>query len=103
MALERDADTVDKILPTPDREYDRIMNERYDEDAGRSNFAAFLLGGIVIAGGLLAFLYYDTANLSRDDGLTTGSITRTLPREETQAPPALRVPVNPQSGKVSAE
>ena len=51
-----------------------MSNDLYDDDAGRSNFSAFLLGGMVIAGGLLGFLYYDTDNLSQRDGLTTGSI-----------------------------
>lgn len=51
-----------------------LSNDLYERDTGRSNFAAFLLGGVVIAGGLLGFLYYDTDNLSQRDGLTTGSL-----------------------------
>ena len=50
----------------------------YETDRERSHFGAFLMGGMVVAGGLLAFLYYDTDNLNgmgtRD--LTTGSINR---------------------------
>ena len=37
----------------------------YDRDTGGSNFLAFLIGGLVIAVGLLAFLFYDGGN-SRD-------------------------------------
>ena len=55
----------------------------YDRDTGGSNFLAFLIGGLVIAVGLLAFLFYDGGN-SRDV-TTTGSTT---PRIERPASPA---------------
>lgn len=53
---------------------DRI-EDGYDRETGRSDFVAFLLGGVVIAGGLLGFLYYD-GDSSRRDVLTTGSISQ---------------------------
>jgi hypothetical protein len=45
---------------------------------GRSHFGAFLMGGVVVAGGLLAFLYYDTDNLNgrANNDLTTGGISQ---------------------------
>jgi hypothetical protein len=50
----------------------------YEPDRERSHFGAFLMGGLVVTGGLLAFLYYDTDNLNRraNSDLTTGSIIR---------------------------
>lgn len=98
MALAREIRPQDDklIIPTVTSK-DRMIYDRAEEGRGRSNFTAFLLGGVVIAGGLLGFLYYDTDNLSRDDALTTGSITQSAPREPTQSPPALRIPVQPQS------
>lgn len=55
-----------------------------EPEPGRSNFTAFLIGGVVIALGLLAFLFYDGANTGREVN-TTGS---TAPRLEAPAPPA---------------
>src|SRR3954470_22398062 len=63
----------------------------YDRDTGGSNFLAFLIGGLVIAVGLLAFLFYDGGN-GRDVS-TTGSTT---PRIERPASPAVPMtPANP--------
>ena len=97
MALIREIRQSDdrQIIPAVNSD-ERIAYGLEATDSGRSNFAAFLLGGVVIAGGLLAFLYYDTDNLNRDDFLTTGSITQSAPRE-MQSPPALRIPVQPQT------
>ncbi|HEY8565409.1 MAG TPA: hypothetical protein VIL65_07910 [Beijerinckiaceae bacterium] len=53
----------------------------YENSRGGSNFLAYLIGGLVIAVGLLAFLFYDGG--SRDVS-TTGS---TAPRVETPASP----------------
>lgn len=64
---------------------DRIIDDYDDTDTGRSNFVAFLLGGVVIAGGMLAFLYYDGDTMSTRD-ITTGSIVpleRSAPAPET--------------------
>src|SRR5215203_6084530 len=44
----------------------------YDRDTSGSNFLAFLIGGLVIAVGLLAFLFYDGGNTR--DVTTTGSL-----------------------------
>src|SRR3954466_11654913 len=60
----------------------------YDRDTGGSNFLAFLIGGLVIAVGLLAFLFYDGGN-SRDVTTTRS----TTPRIERPASPA--TPVTP--------
>lgn len=82
MALDKD-----QVYDIPGMRLDvqpeeRVANDLYDRDTGRSNFVAFLLGGVVIAGGLLAFLYYDSDNLASRDVPTTGSIGRM----ETAAP-----------------
>jgi hypothetical protein len=62
----------------------------YDRDTGGSNFLAFLIGGLVIAVGLLAFLFYDGGN-SRDVTVT-GSTT---PRIERPAGPSPMTPPAP--------
>lgn len=54
--------------------HDKIVDELYEKDTGRSNFVAFLLGGVVVAGSMLAFLYYDSDSYLTRDALTTGSI-----------------------------
>ena len=50
-----------------------------DRDTGSSNFMAFLIGGLVIAIGLLAFLFYDGGSSTNRDVSTTGSTTRSAP------------------------
>ena len=66
--------------PFPDtiiaRDEDRFFSEDMAQDTGRSNFAAFLLGGVVVAGGMLAFLYYDADSPGRGQDITTGSLGR---------------------------
>ena len=63
----------------------------YDRDSldserrGGSNFWAFLIGGLVIALGLMAFLFYDGGSTTGRDVSTTGSTT---PRVETPARPS---------------
>ena len=61
--------------------YDR---DTVGSDRGGSNFWAFLVGGLVIAIGLLAFLFYDGGSTTGRDVNTTGSTT---PRVETPARP----------------
>lgn len=95
MALDRDMRRSDPTIVAPVGAQKRLGYDHGERDTGRSNFAAFLLGGVVISGGLLAFLYYDTDNLSRGDSLTTGSITQSVSRDGPQAPPVLRIPVQP--------
>ena len=65
MALHRDEDH--DTLPSDLRDDDRPGEYLYDSDDGRSNFVAFLLGGVVITGGLLTFLYYDTGTLQASE------------------------------------
>ena len=90
---------MDRDTTTYDRE-----PQVYDRDTGGSNFLAFLIGGLVIAIGLLAFLFYDGGSTNRDVSTTSS----TTPRIETPAspsPPAARpsapsgapsAPSNPQ-------
>ena len=74
------------------------MNSAYDrgtvvydrDDTGGSNFLAFLIGGLVIAVGLLAFLFYDGGN-SRDV-TTTGSTTPRIERPASPATPMAPAP-----------
>lgn len=78
----------EQIRPGPSTQFDvsdRTLDGYEEADTGRSNFVAFLLGGVVIAGGLLAFLYYDSDTMSTRD-ITTGSIVpleRSAPAPET--------------------
>ena len=72
---------------------DRIADDLYERETGNSNFVAFLLGGVVIAGGMLAFLYYDTGNLNPRDDLTTGSIVR---MEAPSQAPSIKIPMQPR-------
>src|SRR5215204_6692752 len=55
------------------------VTSTYDRDTvsdrGGSNFWAFLVGGLVIAIGLLAFLFYDGGSTGGRDVSTTGSTT----------------------------
>ena len=64
------------------------VTSTYDRDTvsdrGGSNFWAFLVGGLVIAIGLLAFLFYDGGSTTSRDVSTTGSTT---PRVESPARP----------------
>lgn len=61
----------------------------YDAEDDRSHVGAFLMGGLVVAGGLLAFLYYDGENPNGrgTNELTTGSISRS----DAPAVPNLRL------------
>jgi hypothetical protein len=101
MAINHDPDLAGRdstTMHTPgstmtDRDpatYDREPRV-YDRDTGGSNFLAFLIGGLVIAIGLLAFLFYDGGQSSRDV-TTTGSTT---PRIEAPASPSAPAPSTP--------
>ena len=62
----------------------------YDRDTHRgSNTLAYLIGGLVLALGLLAFLFYDGGS---DEPTTTGTVTTT---ERPVTPPTAVVPVTP--------
>ncbi|MBZ6074741.1 hypothetical protein [Microvirga puerhi] len=65
-------------------------SEVYDSDARGSNTLAYLIGGLVIALGLLAFLFYDGGNR---DVSTTGSTTA----PQTQTAPAAPSSPNPST------
>ncbi len=68
------------------------LNTTYDRDTleadrrGGSNFWAFLIGGLVIALGLMAFLFYDGG--STRDVTTTGSTTPSVERPASPSAPA---------------
>ncbi len=86
MALGRESELVDPTPAMRARRDDRLTGDHpFDGDAGHSNFAAFVLGGVVIAGGMLGFLYYDSGATDRGYGLTTGSLAP-VERRETASP-----------------
>jgi hypothetical protein len=115
MAIDRDPNMPssgstmpqhDSTLPTHDTlgttgtpSYDRDSGV-YDRDRGGSNFLAFLIGGLVIAIGLLAFLFYDGGSTTGRDVNTTGSTTPRLEAPATptspSAPATPTPPANPQ-------
>lgn len=80
-------------------------NEIYEPEARGSNTLAYLIGGLVIALGLLAFLFYDGG--SRDvstTGSTTAPQTQTAPAapsspktDSTTAPSAPSAPATPSA------
>lgn len=72
----------------------------YGVEPERSNLPAFLMGGIVVAGGLLAFLYYDTDRLDPGGNLdlTTGSISRAAPSAGGTVPSIRLAPAAPKDG-----
>ena len=113
MAMDRNDDLAmthpntmaDRDMPLDNTGMNRGLDREtvYDRDGtGGSNFLAFLIGGLVIAVGLLAFLFYDGGN-SRDE-TTTGSTTPRIERPATPAAPAAPAvtapsapaPANPQ-------
>ncbi len=69
------------------------------DSRGGSNFLAFLIGGLVIAVGLLAFLFYDGGN-SGDVNTTGSTATQSAPATpsspSTTAPASPARPANPQ-------
>jgi hypothetical protein len=79
--------------------YDRDSGT-YDRATGGSNFWAFLIGGLVIAIGLLAFLFYDGGSTTGRDVSTTSSTTPRLEAPATPSPPSAPAtpsrPANPQ-------
>ena len=85
MDMDRDNLTTNRTETV----YDRDTTD-YDRDRGGSNFLAFLIGGLVIAVGLLAFLFYDGGT---NEPATTGSTT-TMERPTT-APTTPSTPTSP--------
>jgi hypothetical protein len=95
MALDRSDNLGNTGSDFELRDDDRFAG--YDAAPERSHLGAFLMGGVVVAGGLLAFLYYDTDNLNERpiNDLTTGSISRS---EAPASLPSLRLsPSNPDA------
>ncbi len=97
MAIDRDPNLTTGESPMLDRDPNMTgtgMNTletgttSYDRDGGGSNFMAFLIGGIVIAIGLLAFLFYDGGSTTGRDVNTTSSTTPRLEAPATPVPPA---------------
>lgn len=92
MALNPD-DKLGNNVPEFELRDDDRFTDYDDEGSERSSFAAFLMGGVVVAGGLFAFLLYDTAALNGQqnrDLLTTGSISR-IESPATAAVPSIRL------------
>jgi hypothetical protein len=98
-----DMDRDDNLSPTRTNTVSDRDTRIYDRDTGGSSFLAFLIGGLVIAVGLLAFLFYDGGNTR--DVTTTGSVTPRIERPATDlggtptmpsraTPPS--APANPQ-------
>jgi hypothetical protein len=73
--------------------YDRETRV-YDRDRRGSNTLAYLIGGLVIALGLLAFLFYD--GQGADEVTTTGTVTEAPATPgATTAPPPTTEPATP--------
>ena len=68
--------------------YDREA-QVYDRNSGGSNTLAYVIGGLVVALGLLAFLFYDGG--SRDVS-TTSSVGTQTERPAAPMPPAVTNP-----------
>ncbi|MGO4704303.1 hypothetical protein AB4072_00800 [Microvirga sp. 2MCAF38] len=84
MAIDRDPNNYDR---------DRDI---YDLEGRRSNTLAYLIGGLVLALGLLAFLFYG----GNRDVTTTGTITP--PQTQTTPPaPMQSKPVAPPASPLS--
>lgn len=92
---DRDTMTTTGVNSTYDTE-----SRTYGRDSGGSNFMAFLIGGLVIAIGLLAFLFYDGGSTTGRDVNTTSSTTPRIQAPATPATPSTPAspsrPANPQ-------
>ncbi len=110
MSMDRDPNLYDRDATTPGQGtgmHDNIMNtvhdretRVYDRDTPRgSNTLAYLIGGLVLALGLLAFLFYD--GNSTGDVSTTGSTSTQTERSgggaggSTMTPAAPAAPAAP--------
>ncbi len=108
MAMDRNDDlgmTRPNMMADRDPALDSTrMNSAYDrdtqvydrDDTGGSNFLAFLIGGLVIALGLMAFLFYDGGSTTGRDVNTTSSTTPRLEAPASPSAPATPRPANPQ-------
>lgn len=86
----------DPLLDTPPTLQDRETRV-YDRDMPRkSNTLAYLIGGLVLALGLLAFLFYDgnrTGDVSTTGSTSTQTERPAAPMGTTPATPAPAAPV----------
>jgi hypothetical protein len=82
MAMDRDPNTYNRDSQVSDRE------------TRGSNTLAYLIGGLVIALGLLAFLFYDGGNR---DVSTTGSTTAPQTQSSPSTGGATTAPATPTS------
>lgn len=64
MALNNDIGNLDRDVAGFDPEI-------YANDTGRSNFTSFLIGGVVVASGMMAFLFYDGGTIGQARDTTT--------------------------------
>lgn len=83
--LGMNATTTGKTSPGPVVE---------DRRTGRSNLMAYLIGGLVIAGGLLAFLFYDGSNR---DVNTTSSTQGPVQAPASPSAPGTTSPTTPSA------
>ena len=74
--------------------YDRETRV-YDRDTRGSNTLAYLIGGLVLALGLLAFLFYDGSG--RDVSTTASTGTQTERPAGSTAPTAPAAPTSPSA------
>lgn len=96
MGMDRDPNVYDRDTTVANRDTTVV-----DRDAGGSNFLAFLIGGLVIAIGLLAFLFYDGASTAGRDVSTTGSTTRSAPANAAPTGP-MTAPAPAPSGSATS-
>lgn len=88
MSMDRDPNVYDRETQVHDR--DTLVHDR---DTRGSNTLAYMIGGLVLALGLLAFLFYGT---SGDDVNTTASTgTQTERPAGSTAPAAPTTPMTP--------
>ena len=74
--------------------YDRETRV-YDSDTRGSNTLAYLIGGLVLALGLLAFLFYDRGGNDVNTTASTGTQTERPAAPTTPANPAAPAPAAP--------
>ncbi len=76
--------------------YNRETNV-YEREGRSSNTLAYLIGGLVVALGLLAFLFYDGGTRDVSTTGSTAPVTETAPATKMPAPSAPATPGGPSS------
>ena len=74
--------------------YNRETNI-YEREGRSSNTLAYLIGGLVVALGLLAFLFYDGGTRDVSTTGSTAPVTETAPATKMPAPSAPATPAAP--------